>query len=682
MPMSVHNWLLSTEDTRIALSVQQHDLLMTRLGGANAMDDYNWTSDPVRIELPVRLDVDRIRTVPVWAFVGARVPDDSGGGNCVELTFRDAGSGAEARSVWTAHDGPGPVQHELFIDNKTGKTLTVYSIQSLELMAAVPEGTDVFYVNKDRSAAAIVASMRSGYGTYTEPLYDRYAMDVWTKTDDDDTGFVPLVLLQSGQRHGMYVGWAWNHGRIAVRGVRSGCLRAEIRAGLFDDFSTDLEPDEVFEVPAAFVGTYAGDIDDGSNRLRKWLFRHMMPEVNRSNENLPYVNWNAFYNTAVEEGAWVCAEQKYYPMVDAVAEVGVEEVTVDVGWWEQYGDWRGSSERWPRGMASASGYAHERNMAFTLYFTFTSGKSAHPEALSSAGPECQGDWFLDDLKADFGIPECLDFVQARLSERFEQFDIDGLRTDYDPIVNRKAPLNKHQGVNDGAYWAEKGFLKLLDHMYATRPGFRYQNCSGGGALKGYALMKRSCTVQVTDSFDALNMRKAVWDSSYCFPMMQIMTQFGDRSSGGAIGEASYRLRTYLMAAPSAHIELPTGMTAEERALMIRLVDVYKTQVRPLIRHADVYHTLPRPDGTSWDGLQLYDPGAGKGLTMVFKPDSDTDTWQLRWRGLEAETRYEVTFCDGTNAAMRVQGEVLMRQGIPVALKGRYVAEWVFIEAIG
>ncbi|MBM7567218.1 alpha-galactosidase [Paenibacillus sacheonensis] len=718
MANSEQEWTLATADTALALAVREDRLYLVSLKGPAGND---WTTrSAAEVKLPSRLAAGYVRRAPEWAFRSAAWETIGSGGTELTLRFHDAASGTALSSVWTAHAGPGPVQHRLVVENMTELPILLYEPESLDIVVGADEDMDVFYVHKDRAAATIMSYMRSGYGTYLEPLRDRYAMDIWTKPDDDDTGFIPLVMLHARSGRGLYVGWAWNHGRIAVRGTAgeaagetasdallgtatgegrgaklgtanedarasargaagSAPVQAEIRAGMFDDFCAEIAPRTSFGLPAAFIGAFDGDIDDGSNRLRKWLFRHMMPEINRTNENLPYVAWNAFYNTATHEGSWVCKEDRFYPMVDAVAKIGVEEVAVDVGWWEGYGDWRSSAANWPQGMRAASDYAHERGLAFGLYFTLTNGESLHPEALTSEGENGKPGWFVDNLKADLGVPECSAFVGSQLERRFDDYGVDVLRTDYEPIVTRKADGNKHRGCNDAAYWAEEAFLKLLDRFEDERPGFRYQNCSGGGALKGYAVMKRSSTVQTTDYFEAVNVRRAVWDSVYCFPLMQLLTQFGDIASGGIVGSAGYRFRTYLMGAPSMHVELPTEMSESDRATLARLIAAYKEKVRPLVRRANVYHNLPRPDGVSWDGLELYDPETGKGLTMVFKPDCEEDERIIRWKGLEPEAEYAVAFEDGTNPPARMTGAELMASGLNMRLEGRFVAEWVFIE---
>lgn len=677
-----NSWQLVTDDVVLQLGIDRNAPVIRSLTDRAGVE---WARAPSVVKLPGRLAMDGKRCVPDWAYAAAEwtVPRD-GEGTMLTLRFHDLVSGLELRSVWTAYTGPGPIRHQLILHNKTKAPIMLYEPESLDIVLGVDDPVDVFYVHKDRAAATIVSYMRSGYGTYREPLYDRYAMDIWTKPDDDDTGFIPLVMLHAecGQGHGLYVGWAWNHGRIAVRGTRGeDRLAAEIRAGMFDDFSAEIWIDRTLELPAAFIGLFQGDMDDGSNRLRKWLFQHHMPAINRTNEQLPAVAWNAFVSTAVSEGAWLCEEKNYDRMIDDIAKAGFEEVMIDVGWWEAYGDWRASAKRWPRGMRAASDCAREKGLDFGLYFTLTNGESEHPDALTSEGPNKHPEWLMDHLKADLGVEACKTFVTEQLNRRFDEYGVDVLRTDYDPVITRKAEANNHRGSNDAAYWSEAAFVDMLDRFYANRPGFRYQNCSGGGALKGYAIMERSSAVQVTDYFEAINIRRAMWDSVYCFPLMQLLTQFGDSSSGGSVGSAGYRFRTFLMGAPSMHVELPSEMSAEDRATLVRLIQSYKHKVRPLVRYANVYHNLPRPDGVTWDGYELYDPDTGRGVTMIFKPDSEVDEWTVRWKGLEPAAVYDVTFEDGTNPSVRMSGKELIAAGYPVRLEGRHVAEWMFVERV-
>jgi len=672
------SWTLQTSDTAVQVEAGASCPVVAVLRGEAG---WNWASSGTDVLLPRRLAVGELHSPPEWTYAGAEFLRHADSDR-LALTYKTARYDITLTSIWTAYAGPGPVVHEMRIANRSGRSITVYNPESLDVeLSAGDAPVDVFYVSKDRFAPRSVGTQRN-YGTYLEALTDRYHAEVWTSIDIDDTGFIPLVMLHVDGRHGIYAGWEWNEGRIHVAGrQKEARLYAGITAGLPGDFCTELPDGHEFEVPGVFIGAFAGDLDDASNRLRKWLFAHRMPERNRVDENIPYVQWNGFWNTGEPQGSWFPVASKYYPMVDAIAGVGIEEVTIDVGWWQTFGDFRGHDERWALGMADASRYAHERGMLFTLYFAFLDGGSEDPLALTSRGPSGHPEWFAQRWTADMGIDACRDFAKEMVLLRLNEYDVDTLRSDLSPIARRKAPGNPHQGCNDGPYWAQRGFAHFLDYLLDNRPGLRYQNCNNGGALKGYDLMKRSTSVQVTDTYSALDVRQAVWDSVYAFPLMQLLTQFGDTMAGGKMARPSYRYRSYLIGAPSAHFELPTEMEPEEAEALARLIGIYKQRVRPLVRHADVYHVLPRPDGRAWDGLQLYEPQRGSGLLSAFRPDNAEAEMRIRLKRLEPDAVYRLEYCDGTLETCEATGRELMETGVRVVLEERLSAEWVFFERI-
>jgi hypothetical protein len=141
-----------------------------------------------------------------------------------------------------------------------------------------------------------------------------------------------------------------------------------------------------------------------------------------------------------------------------------------------------------------------------------------------------------------------------------------------------------------------------------------------------------------------------------------------------------------LGAPEWFLDAPNGgnggrpWTDEDKAAITSAVATYKTRIRPLVRSADLYHILPRPDGVNWDGIQYFDPAAGKGVIYLFKPSAVADTITLKLRGLETGKRYRVTFEDGSNPATEKTGEELAK-GLEVTLKGAPVSELVWIEQI-
>jgi hypothetical protein len=141
-----------------------------------------------------------------------------------------------------------------------------------------------------------------------------------------------------------------------------------------------------------------------------------------------------------------------------------------------------------------------------------------------------------------------------------------------------------------------------------------------------------------------------------------------------------------MGAPEWFIDAPNGgnggpkWSDADKAAVKAAVNTYKTKIRPLVRNADLYHILPRPDGRNWDGIQYYDPSTKKGVVYLFKPGPVEDRITLKLRGVEPDARYHVTFEDGTNPNTVKTGEEL-QQGIKITLQGSPVSELMFLGKI-
>jgi len=98
-----------------------------------------------------------------------------------------------------------------------------------------------------------------------------------------------------------------------------------------------------------------------------------------------------------------------------------------------------------------------------------------------------------------------------------------------------------------------------------------------------------------------------------------------------------------------------------------------------VRQADLYHIFPRPDGRNRDGIEYYDPAVGKGVVYLFQPSSETATEAIRFKGLDADRMYRVTFEDGTHPPSVKSAAELMDKGLQVTLEGEEVSELVFFE---
>jgi hypothetical protein len=69
----------------------------------------------------------------------------------------------------------------------------------------------------------------------------------------------------------------------------------------------------------------------------------------------------------------------------------------------------------------------------------------------------------------------------------------------------------------------------------------------------------------------------------------------------------------------------TAWTPEQRKAAKMAFAVYKTNPRPLIRDADLYHVSDRSDGIHWDGLEYFDAKKGRGVLYAFRGSTQTES---------------------------------------------------------
>jgi hypothetical protein len=635
----VKSWTLTTDDTRLTLGATAAGELAVRELSCSATGA-NWIATPAAFGLLPHVEVAGQRMTPHVRFVDAAV--DESDGQKLTLRFASAAPALEVTSEWHARPGPGPVHHAIHIRNRSTQPVTIGEQPTFDL---------------DLTGAAALWSFHSDGGTpdpvgvYRRPLATSPAGRRYAVRTAPTGEFIPYVVLESVQRHGVYLGLEWSFGRIETVTLSSGSApTVRVRAGNVADLRAELAPGETLAVRPGFIGAYRGDLDDAGNRLRRWLLRYSAPAVLRQDPGYPKVQWNAFGATGKTPGSWDPVEKKYYPLIDDIAPLGFEEVMIDVGWWQ--GNEPDSDQAdWPSGMRKAADYAHQKGLRFGLYWT-------------------------DNL--DMANAAARRQRAERISRLFREYHADSWRSD-----------STRGAVIGNSFAATRGFYEMVDALARQVPGFQWENCSGGGRIKDFGAMRRAVKIFNSDTYSPLHVRQAFFDSSYAFHPIQIEGHLGSTDGRyrprGTVG-MRYAFRSASLGAPEWFLDAPNGgngsepWSQEEKDAVRACVDTYKTKLRPLIREADLYHILPRPDGRNWDGLEYYDPAAGKGVVYLFKPSGAAAAQQIRFKGLDAKQTYRVCFEDASAPPSVQSGGALMEPGLPVKLTGDEVSELIFFEA--
>ena len=307
------------------------------------------------------------------------------------------------------------------------------------------------------------------------------------------------------------------------------------------------------------------------------------------------------------------------------------------------------------------------------------------------------EWFADESAgsdhrlSDLGNVECVSYVKNTLADFFNTNLISTWRTDFQPIVSVSEHENRHDANGtDVSYWATKGFFEIVDHLYDSVEGFRYECCSSGGCQKDIYTATRAVIFNVEDSANYLNMRAAFYDSSYILHPAQlqfpcnpdfwdpIQPSFTPNIPTPTVAEGdNYDFRTAMldMGYRSTILGVPhwgSWTNTPHIDYYTKYCNLYKEKVRPLVRDGELYHILPRPDGTNWDGIMYADPDSAneiKGAVFLFKPSADVENVKnIVFDGLDESTVYQLTFEDRPEQNCTATGADLMTKGLDVEIK--------------
>jgi alpha-galactosidase len=140
----------------------------------------------------------------------------------------------------------------------------------------------------------------------------------------------------------------------------------------------------------------------------------------------------------------------------------------------------------------------------------------------------------------------------------------------------------------------------------------------------------------------------------------------------------YMLRSGMMGWTSIMLDT-TAWSAGQHKTAKDSFALYKSELRPLIRDASLYHVSERPDGIRWDGVEYWDATRGKGVVYAFRgstPDESEHRFILA--GLKPQNHYQLHFEDGTAPDREVTGKDLMGSGLAVHLEWPLSSELIFL----
>lgn len=587
----------------------------------------------------------------------------------------------ELVSSWEARPGPGPVEHRLTIYNR-GKAAVLLPVQpSLAIGMHVPRGHAIKQWWVDKGAGTPTPD---GMHVRKIGASDESVLRCWPSGRDTPRDPIPWTSVQDvDARQGWYAGVEFTarvemalKAAAAINGQES-TLRLTLglqREERFP-FFTRVLPGESFEAPPVFIGCYSGDVDDGANRLRRWVRTNLVPPT--SDNRYPLLVNNSW-------GSGMAVDEPLArKMIDQSADLGLELFHIDAGWFRTVGDWRADPKKFPSGLGPVCDYAHQRGLKFGLWVGWTQGgdqvdpTGAH-RVLGVFDP-LMTPWFCQKhdkgWKANefsgatvcLGEPQAADWCLNTLRGVIRDAKLDLLEHDQ-TMVTDGCEQATHRHVSsrvDAGYRAAQGYYHVYDTLRAEHPDLLFENCVNGGHMIDYGALRRCHYISITDTYDPLSNRRAFYDASYALPPatcecyvqsipVRDLSQFKFMLRSGMMGWCTIMMDT-------------SRWTPQQHDAARQLFASYKSDLRPLIREADLFHVSDRPDGIHWDAIEYFDPKTSRGALLAFRGTTDEPKHRFILKGLQPNDTYSINFEDATTPPATLTGQELMTAGLTMKL---------------
>ena len=232
---------------------------------------------------------------------------------------------------------------------------------------------------------------------------------------------------------------------------------------------------------------------------------------------------------------------------------------------------------------------------------------------------------------------------------------------------------------DVSYHAVRAYYDIHSEVRKQHPGLLLEVCNDGGRMVDFGSASHGDYFSITDTYDPLSNRRAFYDTSYVLPaaMLEAMSRSGPRRSIENFRCDVTQRNDGMDNHHAGHQRVDSGAA---RGRQGRIRSLYKSELRPLIRDADLYQYRPRPDGVHWDGIQYFDPKRGKGVLYAFRGSTETESSHLFiLDGVRPEGAYTLQFRDHSSPERTVRGAELLKKGLRVKLAVPNSSELVFIQ---
>ena len=381
---------------------------------------------------------------------------------------------------------------------------------------------------------------------------------------------------------------------------------------------------------------------DGLDGVSTAFHQHIRARVQHPHRPRPLTlnMWEAIY---FEQGF-----EKIKELVDVAADIGIERVVLDDGWFGSrrndksgLGDWVISPEVWPQGLTAMIDYINAKGIEFGLWFE---GEMINPDSdLYRAHPE----WVLreadrtpalwrNQLVLDLGHPGAFDHVLQQTSSILSTHAIAYIKWDHNRVLNDGGHLGR-AGVRTQTH----AIYRLFAELKKRHPQLEIESCASGGARIDLGVLDYVDRFWTSDNNDALERQTIQRWTSLVIPPELLGTHIGPTRGHqtGRTLDLSFRAITALFGHAGIEWDI-TQASGVETEVLKEWADFYKNN-RALL-HSGTSVRIDYPDSHAYlYGVVATDQSRALFTYAQLTPTVVVHPSPMKFRGLDPNRSYQV-----------------------------------------
>lgn len=447
-------------------------------------------------------------------------------------------------------------------------------------------------------------------------------------------------------------------------------------------FAYPLGTDEVFTAPEVVLSYSADGLNKLSQNLHQCIREHICRGEYKNQIRPVLVNsWEAAYFDF--DGEVLCH------LADKAAELGVEMLVLDDGWFGKrnddntsLGDWTVNEKKLGCSLKELVDQIHAKGLKFGIWI--------EPEMVSVESElyKKHPEWTMkipgknpvrsrNQLLLDFANHDVVDFIYESISNVLKQADINYVKWDMNRSLN---DIYSNAAGNQGKvlYDYVLGLYDLLERLTTEFPHILWEGCSGGGGRFDMGMLYYTPQIWCSDNTDAVDRTKIQYGTSFGYPLLTMGSHVSavPNHQTGRITGMDTRGVVAMTGAFGYELDL-NKLSAKEQEQIREQIKRYH-ELAPLISFGD-YYRLSNPFQDEYSAWLIADKNKEECLLnlVMLESQGNMPVTYVKLAGLNPEFIYQ-----DVETGRKYTGMALMESGLPIPLKmGEYQSyQWIFKKA--